>query len=81
MVSTHLDIFRERYNSQKELQGHSTKALEKIRELRPEVDEILLELWNQIEKHFGNEPPEVRYAECRKYGVVYYYRRNEERLY
>lgn len=81
MVSTHLDIFRERYNSQKELQGHSTKALEKIRELRPEVDEILLELWNQIEKHFENEPPEVRYAECRKYGVVYYYRRNEERLY
>ncbi|RRD02442.1 hypothetical protein [Prevotella sp. OH937_COT-195] len=81
MVSTHLDIFRERYNSQKALQGHSAKALENIRKLRPEVDDILLELWNQIEKHFENEPAEVRFAECRKYGVVYYYRRHEEHLY
>lgn len=81
MVSTHLDIFRERYGSQKILQEQSAKALENIQKLRPEVDEILLELWNQIEKHFENEPPEIRFAECRKYGVVYYYRRHEEHLY
>lgn len=81
MVSTHLDIFREQYNSQKSLQEQSAKALEKIQLLRPEVDDVLLELWNQIEKRFENEPPEVRFAECRKYGVVYYYRRHEEHLY
>ena len=81
MVSTHLDIFREQYNSQKALQEQSAKALENIQMLRPEVDDILLDLWNQVEKHFENEPPEVRYDECRKYGVVYYYRRHEEHLY
>ena len=70
MVSTHYDIFMETYKQQKAL--HT---------LRPETDNIILDLWNQIEKHFEHEPPEVRFAECRKLGVIYYYRRNEEHLY
>lgn len=81
MVSTHYDIFMEIYNQQKTLQGRTQQALEALKKMRPEVDEIILELWNQIEKHFENEPPEIRFAECRKLGVIYYYRRHEEHLY
>nr|WP_315347445.1 hypothetical protein [Hoylesella enoeca] len=81
MVSTHWDIFKNIYEQQKILQSRTQKALDDIQKLRPEVDEILLDLWNQIEKHFENEPPEVRFEACRKFGVVYYYRRHEEHLY
>ncbi|MBR5655413.1 MAG: hypothetical protein IKW98_01825 [Prevotella sp.] len=77
MVSTHLDIFREAYEQQRRLQQRTQKVVADLQTIRPEVDEILLDLWNQIEKHFENEPPEVRFAECRKFGVVYYYRRHE----
>ena len=77
MVSTHLDIFREAYEQQRRLQQRTQKMVDDLQAIRPEVDEILLDLWNQIEKHFENEPPEVRFAECRKFGVVYYYRRHE----
>ena len=77
MVSTHLDIFREAYEQQRRLQKRTQKVVDDLQSIRPEVDEILLDLWNQIEKHFENEPPEVRFAECRKFGVVYYYRRHE----
>ena len=77
MVSTHLDIFREAYEQQRRLQHRTQKVVDDLQAIRPEVDEILLDLWNQIEKHFENEPPEVRFAECRKFGVVYYYRRHE----
>lgn len=77
MVSTHLDIFREAYEQQRRLQQRTQKVVDDLQSIRPEVDEILLDLWNQIEKHFENEPPEVRFAECRKFGVVYYYRRHE----
>ena len=77
MVSTHLDIFREAYEQQRRLQQRTQKVVDDLQAIRPEVDEILLDLWNQIEKHFENEPPEVRFAECRKFGVVYYYRRHE----
>lgn len=81
MVSTHLDIFRENNEQQKRLQDRTAQALENLKKIRPEVDGVLLELWNQIEANFKNEPPEVRFTECRKYGVVYYYRRKEEHLY
>lgn len=81
MVSTHFDIFNEAYEQQLRLKQQTLMALEKVQELRPKVDEIILELWNQIEAHFQNEPPEVRFEQCRKCGVIYYYRRNEEHLY
>ncbi|MBQ7420889.1 MAG: hypothetical protein IJV27_01890 [Prevotella sp.] len=81
MVSTHYDIFREAYEAQKRLQERTAQALESINRLRPECDEVLLELWNSIEAHFAGLPPERRFAACRKYGVVYYYRRHEEHLY
>ena len=77
MVSTHLDIFREAFEQQRRLQQRTQKVVADLQAIRPEVDDILLELWNQIEKHFENEPPETRFAECRKFGVVYYYRRHE----
>uniref|UniRef100_A0AB33JGY2 Uncharacterized protein n=2 Tax=unclassified Prevotella TaxID=2638335 RepID=A0AB33JGY2_9BACT len=81
MVSTHYDIYREAYERQQQAQARTQEAQEALKEIRPKVDEVLLDLWNQIEKHFENEPPEVRFAECRKLGVVYYYRRHEEHLY
>lgn len=80
-VATHIDIFRDAYNEQRLRQRHTAAALAAVQRLRPEVDAVLLDLWNQIEAYFASEPPEVRYAECRKLGVVYYYRRKEPHLY
>ena len=73
----HIVDFREAFEQQRRLQQRTQKVVADLQAIRPEVDDILLELWNQIEKHFENEPPEVRFAECRKFGVVYYYRRHE----
>ena len=81
MVATHYDIFKETYDKQRMLVARTQKALEDARILRPETDELLLDIWNQIEKHYESEPPEVRFAECRKLGIIYYYRRNEKHLY
>lgn len=81
MVSTHLDIFKENYERQESLRERTSQAVQVLKTIRPEADEVLLDLWNQIEKHFSGEPPETRFAECRKYGVVYYYRRNEPHTY
>jgi hypothetical protein len=81
MVMTHLDVFKDILAQQKKLQDRTLVVQESLDKIRPEIDELLLDLWNQIEKHFENEPPETRYAECRKYGIVYYYRRHEPHLY
>ncbi|MDO4161028.1 MAG: hypothetical protein Q4D41_11280 [Prevotellaceae bacterium] len=79
MVNTHLDIFRETYEQQKRLQMRTNQDLENLKAIRPEVDEVLLELWNQIEEHFKDEPLDKRLDECRKLGMIYYYRRNEKK--
>lgn len=81
MVSTHVEIFRDALMQQRKLQERTQQTLNTIQALRPETDELLLSLWNQIEKHYENEPPEIRYDACRRLGVIYYYRRHEEHLY
>lgn len=80
-VATHLDIFRDAYEEQRLRMKQTADALAAVQRLRPEVDAVLLDLWNQIEAHFASYPPEQRFAECRKLGVVYYYRRKEPHLY
>ncbi|HEY9543855.1 hypothetical protein [Prevotella sp.] len=81
VVTTHIEIFKEFYGQQQQLMQRTKQNLEDLSQLRPVVDEIIFQLWNQIEAHFQSEPPEVRFAECRKLGVIYYYRKNEEHLY
>lgn len=81
MVNTHYDIFLETYSQHQVLQQRTQQTAAELQKIRPEVDELLLELWNQIEKHFENEPPEVRYKECRKFGIIYYCRRHESPVY
>jgi len=77
MVSTHLDIFLQTYEQQKRLRERTAEALKPLRELRPKVDAVLLELWNQIEDHYKDLPQADRIEACRKLGVVYYCRKKE----
>ena len=81
MVATHFDIFKESYMRLKELTQKEEKAYADVRDMRVEADNVILDIWNQIEEHYKDATPEIRFAECRKLGVVYYYRRNEEHLY
>lgn len=78
MVSTHYDIFKEAYETQQMMQERTNKSFEALKQIRPEADEILLDLWNQIEKHFADEQSlKKRLDDCRKFGIVYYYRTGE----
>lgn len=79
MVSTHLEIFKNNYEQQRRLQERTAKALDSLKQIRPEVDSVLLDLWNQIEDNFKDEPSEKRLEECRRFGVIYYYRKNENK--
>lgn len=45
--------------------------------LRKEADELILNIWNDIEKHFSDLPDNIRRERCCEYGVVYYHRKNE----
>ena len=80
MVATHFDIYNEAYTAQRKLQARTNRDNRVMAELRPTIDDLILELWNVIEAHFANLPPKERYEQCSKFGIIYYYRKNEERL-
>ncbi len=80
-VITHFDVFKAMFDAQRQYQTRTAKALADISALRPEVDEVILKVWNMVEKHFEKLPPETRFNSCRQFGVVYYYRRHEKHLY
>jgi hypothetical protein len=49
----------------------------KTNDMRKEADEIILDIWNEVESNFSNLPEEERMKNCVSYGVVYFYRKNE----
>ena len=81
MVETHFDIFKEAYDKQKTLQKRTGEMEQRLKEIRPEIDELILRIWDQIEAHFSEEGKLVidRVADCERFGIRYYMRRKEKR--
>lgn len=78
-VRVHYDIFMESYERQKNLQRLTARSLGTLSSMRAEADELILNIWNQVEKKFEDVcPNEKRLDLCRDYGVQYYYRTEEK---
>lgn len=79
-VRVHYDIFTDSYDRQKNLQNLTARSLEALSSMRATADELILDIWNQVEKNYENVVPnEKRLELCRDYGVIYYYRTGEKR--
>ena len=78
-VKVHYNIFCESYRIQKGLRNNTAKSMDAVAELRPRADEIILEIWNQVEEIYKDYPSSVKIEKCQEFGVVYYYRTKEKR--
>jgi len=78
-VCVHYEIFKDGYDQQKHFQWQTTRSLELLAALRGKADEIILDVWNQVEKFFENLSGAERMDQCQNYGVVYYYRTGEKK--
>ena len=79
-VRVHYDIFMDSYEKQKNLQFLTARSLDTLASMRAEADELILHIWNQVEKKFEEVTPnEKRLDLCRDYGIIYYYRTGEKR--
>ena len=77
-VKVHWGIFNDHYFGQKLLRESAEKLLKEIVEMRPEADDIILDIWNQVEACYNTLPQEEKLEKCRKFGLIYYYRSNEK---
>lgn len=79
-VRVHYDIFMDSYEKQKNLQALTSRSLDALASMRATADELILDIWNQVEKKYeGVTPNEKRLDLCRDYGLIYYYRTGEKR--
>lgn len=74
------DIFYDLNVSQKIRQKSTSRNQQKVAEMRDQVDELILQIWDSIEAYYENLLPYERYITCQKCGVIYYYRNKEEHL-
>lgn len=77
VVKVRYEQYLDAYNFQKTLQKRNKLALEKLASLRSDADDIILEIWNEVEDHFKDLPENMKREEAAKYGLVYVFRKNE----
>lgn len=77
-VSVHYELFKEQYKKQTSLKQTTDECLTVVTLLRPQVDEIILDVWNSIEGFFSDLEGDAKIKACEEYGVIYYYRKGEK---
>lgn len=79
-VKVHYDIFCENQLNHSFHHKTITRAHADLGEMRPTVDALILDIWNQVETHFENLLPYAKMCRCKQYGVIFYYRPGEKKL-
>lgn len=77
-VSVFYDQFMDKYSNHRVLQDNTSRTSKSIIEMNDQVDKLLLEIWNEVEKKFADLPEDERLKNCCEYGIIYYYRKGEK---
>jgi hypothetical protein len=77
VVKVRYHNFLDAWNYQKTLAKRTLDYTEKNCQMRKEADELITQVWNEVEETHAALPEEKRMAESENYGIVYFYRKNE----
>jgi len=78
VVKVRYEKFLESYRNQKKLQESTNRALHELKCLRPKADDIILNIWNEVEDSFKDLPDNLKREKASEYGLIYIYRKNEQ---
>lgn len=79
-VKVHYDIFMDHKVSQHTHRQSTSRNHRRVTEMRDQVDELILQIWDSIEAYYAELLPYAKYMACKKSGVIYYYRTGEAKL-
>ncbi len=71
LVKVRYEQFLEAYHRQKIYQKSTRYATDKLAELRAEVDKVIQQIWDEVEKYFESFGEEEKRKQAAEYGVVY----------
>jgi len=78
LVKINYEKFCEAYRFQKSLQATTDRGTKLVGQLRKEVDQLILQLWNEIEAHFEHLSDQIKREKSEEFGLVYILRRKEK---
>ena len=79
-VKVHFSIFADHYYNMNTLRQNIAKYLQELTDMRPLVDDLLQDMWNQVENSYTDLPLSARLDKCQQYGIVYFLRTSEKKL-
>ncbi len=77
VVKVRFENFIEAHNSHKTLAKRTFDFTERTGDMRKEADDIILQIWNEVEASLSFMPFGIRKKECEDFGLVYFYRKSE----
>ncbi|MGC8824456.1 MAG: hypothetical protein ACP5PZ_07650 [Bacteroidales bacterium] len=77
LVRVRFERFKDAYVAQKTMKKNTSRYFSELPNLRKTADELIAQIWDEVEDYFKDLPDEKRRAECSKYGIVYVFRKNE----
>jgi len=77
VVKVRYEQFLDAYKFQKTLQKRNHYNLEKLASFRSKADDIILSIWNEVEKTYKDLPDDLKREKAKQYGIVYIFRKNE----
>jgi hypothetical protein len=77
VVKVRFGNFLDALNHHNTLLKKTLEYAEKVNNLRREADDIILQIWNEVEQTHSTHPEDSRKGMCEAYGLVYFYRKNE----
>jgi len=77
VVKVHYDNFIEIHTNQNNLKKRHQKVQDNLIEKRELADNLIQQLWNEVENTFRELPEDLKRKKSSEYGVVYVYRKNE----
>lgn len=77
LVKVQMDKFHEAYNNMINLRKRNSFAQKNLNSKREQVDQLIQQLWNEVEDTFNDLPEELKRDKAGEYGLVYVFRKNE----
>ena len=79
-VKVFFEPFCDSLISKKTSSKSTARDQQRVAEMRDKIDELVLKIWDEIEKYYSDLEPYEKMKACQKCGVVYYYRKGEKRM-
>jgi hypothetical protein len=76
-VNVMFSLFKEGYQTQKLHQKSTLRVMDDVVVYREKVDQVIFDIWEEVEKNSLEMPYEKRLVRNKEYGIVYYYRKGE----